>query len=248
MLGPLVFCQQLKASVPIKEPQRDPKAMNTLQSSMNAMGGVEAWESIRSTRRSGQYALDSTDAGHAFTWTDDWSTSVFRFRRDSEKSGSASAYIQRSPTATGSAAGSSKYLPPPLDPVDSSIAHIPAVAILRVINDKSYGLSVIESPEPLVASNCVEVTHLTSPYVKAIWCFSSQSLPVFAVISIANLAHSGTPLSKKITYVSFSPYAGITMPSVVEIAYPWGKTARYTFSGFEINPSIPSNTFSKGQQ
>lgn len=247
-LTPLVFSQQQNAASIMKAPPRDPNALDILQSSLTVMGGADAWTSVKSARRQGQYTKSDSEVASAFTWTDDWSRGIPKFRRDSSASGTSHAYIQESPQTPGYVSSQSKYSPPPLDLVDSIITQLPAVAILRVITDASYGLSIYPSPAPSTAKDCVLVTRFAQPPVKALWCFSPQKhLPSFAILSMANVAHPSVLLSKKITYLNFAEYRGLTMPAVSEIAYPWGGVVSYSFTGFEANPELPSTTFSKGQ-
>ena len=242
-----IFAQLPASSVKLAAPVRDPSALGVLQLSLDAMGGAAAWNIVKSTRVSGQYAGGDSSGQRSITWTNDWSNGRHRFRRDTKVNGSDITYIQDGSNAPKNISNPTQPAPPTLDFVDSSIVHLPAVAITHVISDTSYGLSMIESPDQTHAKQCVRVTHQMPPSVKAIWCFSPENLPSIAIISVANLTHQNTLQSKRVVFDSFTQHDGLTVPSGVTITYSWGATNHYVFSSFEPNPVLRNDTFVKGQ-
>jgi hypothetical protein len=265
LLPPLTVAQSQEGSAPL----RDPDAIAIIQSSLNAMGGTEAWVLLRAATTTGSLTAPNSASASPFTWTDDWTAGI-RMRRDNTaKDGSHKLFVQGSaadlPSAPPSAndAVTAKFHPPHFDKVTALIFHLPGAALSVVLQDSKYSISTTSPPNPrrsfqgkpdradrstpdLSDTSCVLIVRTPQgsgdSAANLTLCFSNKSkLPVYAKVMQPNIIDPTKPLPETVEYSGFRRMGPVFVPSAVSIIDPLKRQKVLTVNSVSWNANLPSN-------
>lgn len=237
------------ASTPPAPPVRDPVAVQALQSSLQAMGGQAAWAAIHSAKTQGtQTGTRPGDPESHFTWEDDWSMGVLRFRY--ERDDSSGSHIRTHDPFKGSFSqegSATTPLPAPVD-IGAMPIHLPGAMLAMILADNSYEIAEkANNNKDFPGDTCIGVvqTHngVRVELTRQEWFINAATqLPDEVNTREVDTMRPNTPAKERVKYPHFSSASQVLFPDQMEIVV--GHVSElFSMNQPEYNAPIPASDF-----
>ena len=218
---------------------RDPVAIQTLQSSLAAMGGQASWSSVRSFSATAT-ETHSDGTTQTLKFADDWSSSLRLYREHDEPTGKVRKYVQESSkvyATNGSQLVITKN--PVLDPVLALAGYAPGTSIAYALSQPSYAIRPSQRQTGNTDETCITIIPPTAHTGRTTICISkTTSLPSTAYLDFEDLITHSSLDTETIKYANFRQQSGLLTPAQFEIRLPNGTKTSMSITNMAVSPSI----------
>jgi hypothetical protein len=221
-------------------PGIDPQAAAIIDHALAAMGGAEAWHSLRGAQVRGNAREEDRRTGavksYPFASHHDWSTGQIQSRHEAmDANGQQISAVDPDKVWTRDQAERTKDAP--RDPGNALSACMPAAMLAQIKDGGEYRVVAGAG-----GNDSVQVFRPGPDYAYVpvqIWTFSATTgLPLRASIAVGG---RHIALYKTLSFANYQRAKPLFLPKTVEIEYPDGVEQTFTFETINLVPATSSS-------
>jgi hypothetical protein len=228
----------------------DPEAIGHLENALAQMGGRDRWKIVQGARVTGTSIKAGTAELKSIEWLDDWSRQGrIRYSR-SGKDSNGNHVRQHNGSETYSIQMQGKvHRIPEFDPPLVLLAHLPAAALVWILNDPSYCVTqeITQADKNIFRVDVTKSTNKPSQNsADEQWYFSRETgLPLEVKFRIVDAFQPSRKVWEIVVYKQFHAVNGLVVPELTSLIPPNQQTQTITFETLEINPATSPQDFGK---
>lgn len=220
-------------------------AKQIMTATLDRWGGAAAWSTITKAQVTGDFTPSIKSPSRSLDWFDDLSVDRPKSRRtSSDSSGKSITKLHVGSTAETITFKGKSFQEPTPDITVLLLPHLPALALLRILTNRHYSMS-LEPPDS---------TGLMRVYVRTAlqwfgqeWSFSGPNMTLVSVRykSYNPVAPQVKPWNT-VTYDGFESTGGLSVPKHAKVNLAGALTASYSFTHQVFNQPDSSAATSAG--